>query len=107
MSLTITIDRTEGGRFRASVPEQPRLVIEHDELPDLVEDLKRLLDVIEVMPDGRLLVIELNVGNQSDEAAARAEIERTALRKEELDELIARYPVPAQWGDDPWWSDAL
>ncbi len=58
MSPTITIDRTEEGRFRALVPEQPGLVVEHDELSELVEDLKRLLDVIEVMPDGRLLVID-------------------------------------------------
>jgi hypothetical protein len=107
MSLTITIDRTEGGRFRALVPEQPRLVFEHDELSELVEDLKRLLDVIAVMPDGRLLVVEVKVGHQADEAAARAEIERTALRNEELDDLIDRYPVPAEWGNDPGWSDAL
>ena len=76
MSLTITIDRTEGGRFRALVAEQPRLVIEHDELSELVEDLKRNLDLIGVMPDGRLLLIQGKVGNQADEAALRAEIER-------------------------------
>ena len=46
MSLTITIDRTEGGRFRALVAEQPRLVIEHNELSELVEELKRNLDTI-------------------------------------------------------------
>jgi len=45
--------------------------------------------------------------NQADEAAARAELERTALRNEELDELIDRYPVPAEWCNDPGWSDAL
>jgi hypothetical protein len=107
MSLTITIDRTEGGRFRALVAEQPRLVIEHDKLSELVEDLKRNLDLIGVMPDGRLLLIQAKVGNQADETAGRAEIERTALRNEELDELIDRYPVPVEWGNDPGWSDAL
>jgi hypothetical protein len=58
MSLTITIDRTEGGRFRALVAEQPRLVMEHDELSELVEELKLNLDMIAVMPDGRLLLIQ-------------------------------------------------
>jgi hypothetical protein len=107
MSLTITIDRTEGGRFRALVAEQPRLVIEHDELSELVDELKRNLDLIHVMPDGRFLLFQGKVGNQADEAAVRAEIERKALRNEELDELIDRYPVPAEWGNDPGWSDAL
>jgi hypothetical protein len=107
MSLTITIDRTEGGRFRALVPEQPRLVIEHDELSELVEDLKRLFDVVAIMPDGRRLVLQAKVGDQADESAVRAEIERTALRNEELDQLIDRYPVPVDWGNEPGWSDAL
>ncbi len=88
------------------VAEQPRLVIEHDELSELVEELKRNLDVIVVMPDGRRLLIQAKVYNQADEAAARAEVERTALRNEELDELIDRYPVPAEWGNDPGWSEA-
>ena len=103
MSLTITIDRTEGGRFRALVAEQPRLVMEHDELSELVEELKRNPDMIAVMPDGRLLLIQATARNQADEAAARAEVERTALRNEELDELIDRYPVPAEWGNEPGW----
>jgi hypothetical protein len=107
MSLTITIDRTEGGRFRALVAEQPRLVIEYDELSELVEELKRNLDMIAVMPDGRLLLIQAKARNQADEAAARAEVERVALRNEELDELIDRYPVPAEWGNEPGWADAL
>ena len=107
MSLTITIHRTEVGRFRAQVAEQPRLVFEHDELPELVEELKRNLDMLVVTPDGRLLVIEPKEANQADEAVARAEIERKALRNDELDELIDRYPVPAEWGNDPEWSDAL
>jgi hypothetical protein len=107
MSLTITIDQTEAGRFRALVAEHPRLIIEHDELSELVEELKRNLDMIVVMPDGRLLLVEAKVRNQADEAAVRAEVERTALRNEELDELINRYPVPAEWGNDPGWSDAL
>jgi len=107
MSLTITIDRTEGGRFRAMVAEQPRLVIEHDELSELVEELKRNLDMIAVMPDGRLLLIQAKGRNQADEAAARAEVESTALRNGELDELIDRYPVPPEWGNEPGWSDAV
>jgi hypothetical protein len=107
MSLTITIDRTEGGRFRASVAQQPRLVIEHDQLDELVEEIKRHLNMIAVMPDGRLLLIQAQARNQADEAAARAGVERTALRNEELDKLIDRYPVPAEWGNEPEWSDAL
>ena len=107
MSLTITIDRTEEGRFRALVAEQPGLVIEHDEFSEFVEELKRSLDVIAVMPDGRLLLFQAKGFNQADEAAARAELERTGIRNEELDELIGRYPVPAEWGNDPGWSDAL
>jgi hypothetical protein len=107
MSLTITIDRTEGGRFRASVAEQPRLVLEHDELSELVEELKQNLDMIAVLPDGGLLLTQAKVPSEADEAIARAEVERTALRNEELDELIDRYPVPAEWGNEPGWSDAL
>jgi len=103
MSLTITIDRTEGGRFRALVAEEPRLVIEHDELSELVEELKRNLDLIAVMPDGRIWLIQAKAYNPTDEAAARAEVERTALRNEELDELVDRYPVPAEWGNEPGW----
>jgi hypothetical protein len=107
MSLTITIDRTEGGRFRALVAEQPRLVIENDELSELVEELKRNLDMISVMPDGRLLLIEARARDETDEAPARAEVERTALRNEKLDELIDRYPAPAEWGNEPGWSDGV
>ena len=106
MSLTITIDRTEGGRFRALVAEQPRLIIEHNELSELVKELKRNLDMIAVTPDGRLLLFEAKLGTEADEAAGRAEVERTALRNEELDELIDRNPVPAEWGGEPGWSDA-
>ena len=106
MSLTITIDRTEEGRFRAEVAEQPRLIIEHDELSELVEDLKRNLDLIAVMPDGSLMVFDVKASRDADEVSARAEVERTALRNEELDTLIDRYPVPADWGDEPGWSDA-
>jgi hypothetical protein len=94
MSLTITIDRTEAGRFRAEVAEHPPLVIEYDELSELVEELKRNLDMIAVMPDGRLLLGEAKAGTDPDEA--RADVERTALRNEELDELIDRYPVPSE-----------
>jgi hypothetical protein len=107
MSLTITIDRTEQGRFRAEVTEHPRLVIEHDDLSELVEELKRNLDTIAVMPDGRLLLVEAKTGHDAEEVAARAEVERSALRNEELDELIDRYPVPAEWGNEPGWADAL
>jgi hypothetical protein len=107
MSLTITIDRTERGRFRAFVAAQPRLVIERDDFSELVEELKRNLDMIVVMPDGRLVLAEAKVGHQGDQATAGAEVERTALRNEELDELIDRYPVPAEWGNEPGWSDAL
>ena len=76
MPLTITIDRTEEGRFRALVAEQPRLVIESDDLSELVEELKQNLDMIAVMPDGGLLLIEAKGSSQTDEAAARAEVER-------------------------------
>jgi hypothetical protein len=107
MSLTITIDRTEGGRFRAFVAEQPRLVMEHDQLSELVEELKRNLDMIAFLPDGRLFLIEDTMQDQADEAIARAEVESTALRNEEIDELIDRYPVPVEWGNEPGWSDAL
>jgi hypothetical protein len=106
-SLTITIDRTAEGRFRAELFEDPRLIIEHDELSELVEDLKRNLDLIAVMPDGRLLVGPFKTSRGADEAVARAEVERSAIRNEELDALIDRYPVPVEWGDEPGWSDAL
>jgi hypothetical protein len=107
MSLTITIDRTGGGRFRALVAEQPLIVIGQDELWELVEELKRNLDMIAVMQDGRLLLIEAKAGSRTDEAGARAEVERTALDNEDLDKLIDRYPVPAEWGIEPRWSDVL
>jgi hypothetical protein len=107
MSLTITIGRTEAGRFRAEVADHPRLVIEHGELSELVEDLKRNLDLIAVMPDGRLLLFQDETVSDTDEAAARAEVARTALSNERLDALIDRYPVPAAWGNEPGWSDVL
>jgi hypothetical protein len=107
MSLTITIDRTEEGRFRAEVADHPRLVIEHDELSELVEHLKRNLDMIAVMPDGNLFLFETKAHDDIHEADARAEVERTALRNESLDALIDRYPVPAEWGNEPGWSDVL
>ncbi len=105
MSLTITIDRTEAGGYRAEVAEHPRLVIEHDELSELVEELKRNLDTIAVMPDGRLFLVEANTRDDVDEAAARAEVASTALSNERLDALIERYPVPADWGNEPGWLD--
>jgi hypothetical protein len=105
MSLTITIDRTEAGLFRAEVTEHPRLIIEHDDLAEMVEELKRKLDLITVAPDGRLLLFEVKEQGGADDTAARAEVERTALRNEELDELIDRYPVPMEWGNEPGWSD--
>ena len=107
MSLTITIDRTDAGRFRALVAEEPRLFMEHDELSELVKELKRNLDMIAVMPDGRILLIQAKARNPADEAAPRAEVERTELRNEELDELIDRYSAPAEWGNEPGWADAL
>ncbi len=59
------------------------------------------------MPDGRILVCLTKTSSATDEAAGRAEVERTALRNEELDALIDRYPVPAEWGNEPGWSDSL
>jgi hypothetical protein len=106
MSLTITSDRTEAGRFRAEVAEHYRFVIERDELSALVEELKQNLDRIAVMADGRLLLIEAKARNDSNEAVARAAVERTALCNEELDKLIDRHPVPAEWGSEPGWCDA-
>jgi hypothetical protein len=105
MSLTITIDRTEAGRFRAEVAEHPHVIVERDELSELVEELKRNLDMIAVMPDGRLLLVEAKAHTDADDAVARSEVERAALRNEELDKLIERYPVPAEWGNEPGWSD--
>jgi hypothetical protein len=107
MSLTITIDRTEDGRFRAMVAEEPRLIIERDELSAVVEALKQDLDTIAVMPDGSLLLMGAKARDQPDETAARADVERGALRNVDLDELIKRYPVPAEWGAEPGWSDAV
>jgi hypothetical protein len=72
----------------------------------LVEDLKRNLDLIAVMPDGRLSFEAKSLDDET-EAAARAEVEKTALRNESLDALIERYPVPAEWGDEPGWSEVL
>lgn len=105
MSLTITIDRIEGGLFRAEVAEHPRLVIEHGDLSELVEELKQTLDLIAVPPDGRLLLVECQTSDDADDASARAQVERTALRSEELDELIDRYPTPSGWGNEPGWLD--
>ena len=108
MSLTITIDRTEGGLFRAEVAEDSRLIIEHLDLSMLVEELKERLDMIAVTPDGRLLFFDAKTASTVDkDAAARVEVEKQALCNAELDELIDRHPVPAEWGDEPGWSDAL
>jgi hypothetical protein len=107
MAITITINRTAQGRFRAEVAEYHHLILEHAELSELVEDLKRNLDMIAVMLDGRLLLFQTESLSDSDEAAARAAVQRTALSNEELDVLIDRYPVPAEWGNEPGWSDVL
>jgi hypothetical protein len=104
MSLTITIGRVQGGGFRAEVADRPQLVIENAELPRLVEELKQVLDSIAVNDDGTLFLAEPEFDFEADDAA-RAEVERTALRNAELDELIERYPVPAEWGEEPGWSD--
>jgi hypothetical protein len=100
MSLTITIDRIEGGAFRAAVTDCPGFVIERPDLPGLVAELKRSLDRIVIDANGRLAL------HLSDalEAAARATVEASALRNEELDELIDRHPVPAGWGREPGWA---
>ena len=45
--------------------------------------------MIGVMPDGRLWLFDAKVGDPADAAAVRAEIDKTALRNQELDELIA------------------
>jgi ribosome biogenesis GTPase A len=100
MSLTITINRVEGGRFRAEVADRPDLVIEMEDLTLLVFELKRTLDTIAVAPDGSLLLLAEKV-----DTAARAVVEKPALRNEELDELIDRFPVPPDWGSEPGWSD--
>jgi hypothetical protein len=110
MSLTITIDRTEAGLFRAAVGDDSRVIIEHAELSTLVEELKGTLDMLAVTPDGQHLFLESKVDEPSeadDVAAARADVEKTALSNAELDALIDRYPVPTEWGDEPGWSDAL
>ena len=52
-----------------------------------------------------VLRAEANAGPDADEDGT--EVEKTALRKEELDKLIDRYPVPAEWGDEPGWSESL
>src|SRR5262249_48067300 len=105
MSLTITIDRTEAGRFRAEVAEYLPLVIEHDEISELVEELKRNLDLIAVMPGGGIWLADAAAGTNA--GGARAEIERRALRNGELDELSGRYPAPGEGGHEPAWSEAL
>jgi hypothetical protein len=102
MSLTITIDRIEGGSFRAEVADRPGLVIERADLTGLIEELKRTLDALSIAPDGTLLLRPETV-----EAAARAIVEKSALRNSELDELIDEYPVPPDWGDEPGWLDDL
>jgi hypothetical protein len=107
MSLTITIDRIDGGRFRAEVAEDPRLVIEHGDLPGLIEELKQKLDMIVVTDDGKRLLLEFKTSDDTADAADRAQVEKTALRNEDLDELVDRYPVPAEWGDESGWSDVL
>ena len=109
MSLTITIDRTEEGLFRAEFTEHSRSVVEHADLSGLVEELKRRLDLIAVTTDGRILLNQVETCDDAEDAAARAEVERAALRNEELDELIDRHPVPvpAEWGSEPGWMDAL
>jgi hypothetical protein len=104
MSLTITIGRVQGGGFRAEVADRPQLVIENAELPRLVEELKQVLDSLAVTDDGTLIVGEPEMDFAADDAA-RAEVERTALRNAELEELLARYPAPPEWGEEPEWSD--
>lgn len=104
MSLTITIERTESGLFRAEVAGHPRLVMEHADLPVLVEEIKETLDLIAVAPDGKLLLVDTET---ADEAAARSAVEKTALRNDDLDRLADRYPVPTEWGEEPGWQDAL
>ena len=107
MSLTITIDRTDAGLFRAEVEAHPIVVIEGDDLSGLLEELKRTIELIGLTPDGQLLLLQAKIGDDSDEVVARAVVERKALCNEELDDLIGRYPVPSEWGREPGWFDAL
>jgi hypothetical protein len=110
MSLTITFDRTERGLFRAAMGDGSRVIIEHADLSVLVEELKGKLDMIAVTPDGQHLVFEAEAGRHTEadeDATARANVEKTALSNAELDKLIDRYPVPAEWGNERGWSDAL
>ncbi len=104
MSLTITIDRTDEGLFRAEVSDRERTVIERADLRELAEELKRKIDLIAVAPDG-LLAFQVKGFRQDDEVVARAAVESTALRREELDRLIETYPVPSDWGEEPGWTD--
>ncbi len=105
MSLTITIDRTDAGLFRAEVSDRERTVIERRP-PRTGRGIKQRIDLITVAPDG-LLAFQVKEARQEDEAVARAAVESTALRREELDKLIERYPVPSDWGEEPGWTDDL
>jgi hypothetical protein len=104
MSLTITIDRTDEGLFRAEVSDRERTVIERANLRELAEELKQKIDLITVAPDG-LLAFQITGSRQDNEAVARGAVESTALRREELDKLIEKYPVPSDWGEEPGWTD--
>ena len=105
MPLTLSIDRTEDGLFRAEVAGRPETAIERDDLRELIEALKQTLDMVVLNPDGTLTLIPLETEGGTEEARLRAEVEKTALRNEDLDRLIERYPVPPDWGDEPGWSD--
>ena len=94
MSVTITIDRTDDGTFRAELTADPKVVIEGADLAGLVEELKDRLDAISVAADGEVFFFNTKAA-------------RPALRNEELDALIERYPVPPDWGNEPGWADAL
>lgn len=107
MSLTITIDRTEQGRFRAEVGAHPRVVIEGEDLTCVVEELKQRLDLIAVSADGSLSLVEAKSSVDPSDTEARAAVEKDALRNEELDDLMTRYPIPSDWGKEPGWADAL
>jgi hypothetical protein len=93
--VTVTIDRTEEGVFRAELPGQTIVGATFDELMD---HLKNELAPIITRTEMKAV---LTFGEESEEEAALREIEKTALRGPSLDRLAALSPPPQSWFDEP------
>lgn len=96
MSVTITVDRTESGGFRAVLPDSSSNPASSPGRLE-AETLEEVIRELEAVLEGHFGEVERR---------ARHEIAKKSVRSETLKELLRQYPAPPDWFDEPDWSDA-